>query len=253
MSLPSEKYRKLCEVIEWMYEAKSMEALYQSITKGAAEMIQGDCYDLVLCQSEDHSGEMFLNLPNTYTANEIAFMLEHAGEHPFARAHAQGANGALRLSQCGSMRQWQQSALYHEGGYRRMGLLHELTIDVPGIQQSCLAAFSVVRGGRDFSATDLEILNLLRPHIARTWLMTRRRGQILSPLSLRQRYPALTWRESEILFWITEGKQNAEIAAILERRLGTVQEHVESLVHKLGVENRHQMAVLVLKSFFGME
>jgi DNA-binding CsgD family transcriptional regulator len=49
---------------------------------------------------------------------------------------------------------------------------------------------------------------------------------------------ALTPREGEILFWISEAKTNPEIAAILKVSPRTVHKHVEHLFKKLGVENR---------------
>jgi DNA-binding response OmpR family regulator/DNA-binding CsgD family transcriptional regulator len=48
----------------------------------------------------------------------------------------------------------------------------------------------------------------------------------------------LTPREAEVLFWIAEGKTNAEIATILASARRTVEKHVEHLLGKLGVENR---------------
>ncbi len=48
----------------------------------------------------------------------------------------------------------------------------------------------------------------------------------------------LTPRESEILFWITHGKSNPEIAIILAMQLVTVKKHVQNILQKLGVENR---------------
>jgi DNA-binding NarL/FixJ family response regulator len=48
----------------------------------------------------------------------------------------------------------------------------------------------------------------------------------------------LTPRESEILFWITQGKSNPEIAIILTMQLVTVKKHVQNILQKLGVENR---------------
>ena len=48
----------------------------------------------------------------------------------------------------------------------------------------------------------------------------------------------LTPREAEILFWITQGKSNPEIAIILTMQLVTVKKHVQNILQKLGVENR---------------
>lgn len=48
----------------------------------------------------------------------------------------------------------------------------------------------------------------------------------------------LSPRESEVLFWIAEGKSYPEIALILEASVRTVQKHAENLLRKLGVESR---------------
>lgn len=48
----------------------------------------------------------------------------------------------------------------------------------------------------------------------------------------------LTPRETEILFWVAQGKTSPEIAVILETQLCTVKKHVGNLLPKLGVETR---------------
>jgi DNA-binding response OmpR family regulator/DNA-binding CsgD family transcriptional regulator len=53
-----------------------------------------------------------------------------------------------------------------------------------------------------------------------------------------QRLLSLTPREAEVLFWIAEGKSNAEVAIILANTTGTVKKQVQSILEKLGVETR---------------
>jgi DNA-binding response OmpR family regulator/DNA-binding CsgD family transcriptional regulator len=48
----------------------------------------------------------------------------------------------------------------------------------------------------------------------------------------------LTPREAEVLFWMAEGKSNPEIALILANTAGTVKKQVQSVLDKLGFENR---------------
>jgi DNA-binding CsgD family transcriptional regulator len=48
----------------------------------------------------------------------------------------------------------------------------------------------------------------------------------------------LTNREREVLFWITEGKSNRDIALILSLSPRTIEKHAERLFKKLGVETR---------------
>ena len=59
---------------------------------------------------------------------------------------------------------------------------------------------------------------------------------------------ALTPREAEVLFWISEGKSNQDIGVILGAKTGTICKHVEHIFGKLKVENRTAAAVLALEA-----
>jgi len=52
----------------------------------------------------------------------------------------------------------------------------------------------------------------------------------------------LTAREAEVLYWITEGKTNPEIAIILQAAPDTVKKHAANLYAKLGVPTRTSAA-----------
>jgi DNA-binding NarL/FixJ family response regulator len=240
--------RKLIEAVATMGSAKSLAGLHELILTGLSGLVPGDCYDLVLCREADGD---FHAKADTYTADEMAFMLAHAGEHPIARAYAAGVSGAARTSQFASDRVWRSSRLFREGGYRRLGLRHEVAVDIPDIHGAKLAALSIVRTHTDFSDVEMEILNLIRPSVARAWQLVSLRHEPLSPGKIRLLFPILSMRESEVLYWILEGKLNAEIAIILERRLSTIQEHVENIMLKLGMENRHQLTVRAIKACIG--
>lgn len=248
MGLRANEMRRVLEIVEWMYASASLCDLHETMRRGLEVLIPGDGYDLVLCAPQPVGDELFHAKPDTYTVEEVQFMLEHAFEHPVARAYAAGRAGALSVSQCVSLREWRNSALYWDGGYRRLGLHHELTVDIPGVRDQCLAAFSVVRGRPDFADRDRAVLDLIRPHLRRAWMAAGMRSRVTTAALLRQLFPTLTTREADVLFWILEGKQNAEIASILDRRLTTIQEHVENLLNKLGMENRHQLTVTALRA-----
>lgn len=53
----------------------------------------------------------------------------------------------------------------------------------------------------------------------------------------------LTDREWETLVWVAEGKSNAEIAVILNCKVGTVIKHLYRAYRKIGVENRTSAAI----------
>lgn len=58
----------------------------------------------------------------------------------------------------------------------------------------------------------------------------------------------LTERESQVLFWITNGKTNREIAEILSMSPRTVNKHLEQIFPKLGVENRTAAAARAIRA-----
>jgi DNA-binding CsgD family transcriptional regulator len=60
---------------------------------------------------------------------------------------------------------------------------------------------------------------------------------------------ALTPREAEVLFWISEGKSNHDIGVIVGAKTRTICKHVEHIFGKLNVENRTAAAVLALETY----
>jgi DNA-binding NarL/FixJ family response regulator len=62
--------------------------------------------------------------------------------------------------------------------------------------------------------------------------------------SLRMQYKELTRREHQILGLIEEGLSNQEIAERLTIELGTVKNHVHSILRKLNVESRRHAVML---------
>ncbi|MFL6548076.1 MAG: helix-turn-helix transcriptional regulator, partial [Povalibacter sp.] len=59
---------------------------------------------------------------------------------------------------------------------------------------------------------------------------------------------SLTSRESEVLLWISRGKSNREIGAILTISPRTVNKHLEQVFVKLGVENRASAAARAVRT-----
>ena len=59
----------------------------------------------------------------------------------------------------------------------------------------------------------------------------------------------LTAREHEILIWVSRGKTNSEVAAILWISASTVRKHLENIYAKLGVSNRAGAVGVLLGEF----
>ncbi len=58
----------------------------------------------------------------------------------------------------------------------------------------------------------------------------------------------LTTRESEVLYWLAQGKTNKDISQILDMGVRTVNKHLEQIFPKLGVENRTSAAAIAIRT-----
>lgn len=136
--------------------------------------------------------------------------------------------------------------------YRPLGIEHELvTLLPPGHGANATLAISLHRRGSDFTERDRAAVNLLLPHIAR---VHQRLASRASDETGRNRRPfdhdefvavvrthttwPLTRREIEVLFWLNQGKSNAEIGLILGMSSRTAETHALRAYPKMGVENR---------------
>lgn len=63
-----------------------------------------------------------------------------------------------------------------------------------------------------------------------------------------ERY-GLSPRESEVLFWLAQGKSNIEIAMVLGMSRRTAEKHVERILDKLGATSRSGATAMVRKEF----
>jgi len=61
-------------------------------------------------------------------------------------------------------------------------------------------------------------------------------------------FERLTEREYEVVEAVSEGLDNAEVADRLFMSEGTVRNHISSILAKLGLRNRTQVAVLYYRS-----
>lgn len=61
----------------------------------------------------------------------------------------------------------------------------------------------------------------------------------------------LTERESEVLLWVTQGKGNGDIAALLNMAETTVKKHMSNIFEKLGVESRNAASLRALEILGG--
>lgn len=96
-----------------------------------------------------------------------------------------------------------------------------------------------------FTPRDRERLALLQPHLAYLHAQASRHADaILLPAAPQPDVPApirtrrLTPREGDVMLWLSYGKTDADIAALLAISKRTVHKHLEHIYEKLGVETR---------------
>jgi DNA-binding NarL/FixJ family response regulator len=61
----------------------------------------------------------------------------------------------------------------------------------------------------------------------------------------------LTPREAEVLLWVTQGKSNPEISAILGATENTIKKHLQNIFEKIGVDNRNAASLRALEALSG--
>lgn len=172
--------------------------------------------------------------PSFLSCREAFFALS-GDKHPHTDFFRRTNDGsARRLSDLVSMRRFRQTAFFNELS-RPQAITWQLTIYMPLAAENTLS-FAACRQGPDFSDREKTLLDLMRPHVATAWQRAAQQEQRSSHPSLTRF--GLTARESEVLHWITEGKTNPEIAAILGVSSGTAKTHVQRILAKLNCETR---------------
>ncbi|BEP93211.1 hypothetical protein GmRootA79_15950 [Acidovorax sp. A79] len=134
---------------------------------------------------------------------------------------------------------WSRCALNAEA-YGRVGQKDGLGLDID-LGEGRMLTLNVTRATRGFGDPERTSLALLEGHIRQTLgrLQARsRRRHIAHRLHDR----ALSERQREVLVAVAHGATNAEVAARLGIRPGTVKRHLEDIYVKTGVGSRHQLA-----------
>lgn len=166
--------------------------------------------------------------------------------HPRLQSGPRGE--VLSVSDFLSQTRWQRTDLYNvdRGSVR---LEDDLGVDMrlPGgsLFQGC-----VIREERSFTERDRLLFTLLLPHLRAVLTLNPPRPASSGPASDRLVGLGLTPREKEVLYWVSEGKTNADTATILNISPGTVRVHLERIYPKLGVENRLAASRVALEKMY---
>jgi DNA-binding CsgD family transcriptional regulator len=159
---------------------------------------------------------------------------------------------AVRMSDIVGRGRYHELPVYREY-FQPVGLDHVLDLGLPAASQH-YRSLVLLRGHdvEDFSERDRAVLEMLRPHLrAREALADLHRrardtdGATTPAEATDEQQASLTAREREILHLVGKGQTNAEIAAELWIRPGTVKKHLEHVYEKVGVAGRTAAATFV--------
>lgn len=118
-------------------------------------------------------------------------------------------------------------------------------------EASRMIGIALNRGIRDFDQRDAVRLEALQPHIIAAYRNAQKasaRMCVASAASSAIQIDGvpLTRRENEVLYWVSMGKTNEEVSAIIGARPMTVKKHLEHIYDKLGVPNRTAAARMIV-------
>jgi DNA-binding CsgD family transcriptional regulator len=159
-------------------------------------------------------------------------------------------NTAAKISDVLTNRQFRALAVFNDF-FRPNGIEYQLLMSILPTQDG-YTTMSFNRDKNDFSEKERLILNLIGPHIiqayrnAEAFKKVRQTFVALECSNEPILFYGLTSREEEVLYCVSQGKSNAEVAGILNMASGTVKRHLENIYQKLGVENRTTATSLIL-------
>lgn len=238
--------RPLFDAIYEMNAAPTHADFISAVVHGLARLIRADVYVLQFFDRANQRLEVKMIPERPFLAPAIAYYMAHPQDMPLVAYYQRtGDTRARRMCDVTDMAAWRRSE-YYKNCLQRFNAPYALALPVT-VDAATVAGFSCNRGGHEFALGDCALLDAFAPHFRLAWSRQKNPWHTgPRPAGPGDRRP-LTARESDVLYWMAEGKQNREIAIILAISLGTVQEHVANVVRKLGQENRHAATVFALR------
>jgi DNA-binding CsgD family transcriptional regulator len=197
--------------------------------------------------------ELPADLPRTVSiaepevSEEIHLLFARYGaENPLVEHYVRTRDGrATRFSDVLTRRELHRLALYREV-YRPLGVEYQIAFTLPSSSERTLG-IALSRGKRDFTASERELLNLVRPYLiqayrnalAHTELGRGAGRQILIADLLAL---GLTRRQSEVLRLVAMGRSDGDAASALGIGVRTAQKHLELCYRKLSASGRSEAA-----------
>jgi DNA-binding CsgD family transcriptional regulator len=177
----------------------------------------------------------------------VAFA-EYALQNPLVDYYLRTKVGrAVRFSDLITRRELHRLDLYREV-YEPLGVEYQIAFTLPSASQRVLG-IALSRAKRDFTATERDLLNLLRPYMIQAYRnalayteLARGAGRQIVLADLRPL--GLTDRQAEVLRLVAMGRSDKAAADTLGIGIRTVQKHLEHCYRILEVSDRSRAAQL---------
>ena len=152
--------------------ATDMETLADRVTRCLRSLFDSELCSFDLIDLSATQWNTVVTTPTLpLTAKELEILNQHAHEHPIlSHAVRHGDPHAIRTSDLLSLRQYRQSAIYHEFFRPHVARMDRQLGFVAKPTHSLTMGVSINRRGRDFSAEDRVLLECLRPHLLAAYL-----------------------------------------------------------------------------------
>jgi DNA-binding CsgD family transcriptional regulator len=241
-------YDRLLRVLPRLYSCLTLDHLRTEVPVLALDLIEADGSGWFEFQVGDRPAVINFRESRPVVTRATLPEIPHAvASHPHINGWRAGDLRTRRMSDL-SQKIWHWYFDENREAYRGIGVEQA---NAPLVVTSHrVTALTLRRTKKHFRDDDIDVLALLRPHVrqalenAMRFEATRRAASVLTTGVSRPR--SLTERESQVGFWLAQGKTNAEIGLILNVAPRTVEKHVESVLRKLHVENRTTAAIAIL-------
>ena len=247
MSIDPNTWQQLLDTLYGIHSASDHTSFGERVVEGLSRLIAADVIVFHVLDLKTSRILTRMSPPTPFTEDEIGYYVAHVREHPIGACYFRDPNApALRISDVLSEEEWLASDFYHHC-HRRLGLTYSVVMPVQ-IDESVVFAMSFSRRTPDFTREECDLLDAFGPHLRLAWQRHENPWADRREIESREKLQGLglSPRESEVLFWMTEGKLNREIATLLGLCLGTVQDNVARILAKLGMENRHAATVFAI-------
>ena len=247
MRLSHRAYDRLLRVLPRLYACLTVEALQRQAPLLALDIAEADGAGWFEFQMGAQPAVVgFRESKPVMTPRTLSGIPHAVASHPHVNDWLAGDVRTRRMSDL-PQKTWHWYFDDNRETYRDVGVEHT---NVPlVVHPARVTSLSLRRMKKRFRDEDVAALAMLRPHVrqalANAILFEATRPAAARLTTGATRAESLTERESQVAFWLAQGKTNVEIGLILNVAARTAEKHVESILRKLQVENRTTAAITI--------